>query len=164
MKEKINELIKETMKELINAKKNGKNCEELTVKLETYKSIKSEFKNKETSDNKPNLKPGETLEIIVLESMVKNHEKSIEAYNNAGRLDLAKLEEEQLKIIKTLLPEEATSQEIASEIGNYILENNLEGNIPRAKMGDCINYVKQKLLPKKTSGKLVSSLIKNLLL
>ena len=160
MKEKLENLIKETMKEIIKLKKEGKDCSKLTIQLETYREIKSELVKQETSDQKPK----ENLDLFVLELLAKNHEKSIEAYKQANRNDLLEIEEEQLKIIKSFLPEEATQTEIAETIGQYIVDNGLEGNIPKSKMGECINYVKNTLSPKKVDGKLVATLVKNLLL
>lgn len=73
--------------------------------LACAKLVKSALLNNSHSEKK-------VSEIEVLQKLVKEHEKAIDAYNQANRTDLAKQEIVELAYIKRFLPEEPTEEEL----------------------------------------------------
>ena len=58
--------------------------------------------------------------ITLLQSMVKQRKGSIELYMQGNRVDLAKKEEDEIKIISNFLPSQLSKQEIDEIINNTI--------------------------------------------
>ena len=81
--------------------------------LETTRLIKAELIN-----NKHSEKPVSELE--VLQKMVKEREKAIVIYTNAGRNDLARIESKELDCIKDMMPKEPSEQEIEELIAELM--------------------------------------------
>lgn len=88
-------------------------------KVKTYRAIKSEIQAFKTAKN---AKPyDEIAEISLLKRMIKQREDSIQQYTDAGRKDLADLENIELIYLKELIPEEPTKEDILDwlEDNNY---------------------------------------------
>lgn len=81
--------------------------------LETARLIKAALIN-----NKHSEKPVPELE--VLQKMVKEREKAIVIYTNAGRNDLARIESKELDCIKKMIPKEPSEQEIEELIAELM--------------------------------------------
>lgn len=81
--------------------------------LETARLIKAALIN-----NKHSEKPVPELE--VLQKMVKEREKAIAIYTNAGRNDLARIESKELDCIKKIIPKEPSEQEIKELIAELM--------------------------------------------
>ena len=60
------------------------------------------------------------VELQIISKMATQRKDSINQYNAAGRNDLAIHEEEELNILQTLLPKEATEDDIKNEIENIV--------------------------------------------
>jgi uncharacterized protein YqeY len=102
--EKINQDLKEAIKS------NDK------IKLQTIRSIKALILEFEKSGSGKKL--DEEEEIKLLSSAAKKRKESIEEYKKAGRDDLALVEEAELKIIMTYLPQQLTKEELIVKIKN----------------------------------------------
>jgi uncharacterized protein YqeY len=89
------------------------------IRLETVRSIKKVLLDKEVS-----LRPQDSLtaeqEIELLSQQAKQRKDSIEQYQNAGRLDLAEKEAQELAIIQTYLPKQISDQELEVIISEII--------------------------------------------
>jgi uncharacterized protein len=89
------------------------------IRLETVRSIKKVLLEKEVS-----LRPQDSLtteqEIELLSQQAKQRKDSIEQYQNAGRLDLAEKEAQELAIIQTYLPKQISDQELEVIISEII--------------------------------------------
>lgn len=105
------ELEKRIDNEIVSFRKNGN-----TTLLNTAQLIKAALLNNSHSDKK-------VTEIEVLQRMIKEREKSIEAYKKANRNDLAHTEASEITYIKEFLPKEPSEQELyelISELGEAI--------------------------------------------
>ena len=130
------------------------------VALRTYRLIKTEFvnatKNGITIDN--------AVEIKLINKMIAQHKDSITQYKAGNRADLANSEEEELKILQTLVPAEPTEEEITACTINCINEfraSHLAENeqLSMKHMKQILSMVQ--LEYPTASGKLVSSILKS---
>ena len=108
--------------------------------LSTYRLIKSELVKAKTSG----LEYNDAVELSVLSRMVKQREKSVEAYLLASREDLAEPEKQEIEIIKVFLPKLMSYDEIESFISEA-----LHGVTDKKKVqGEIFKSLKGKADPK----------------
>lgn len=98
---------------ITEARKNGN-----TTELEICQLIKAAF-----IENKHAKKP--ISEIEVLRKMVKEREKAIKMYQDAGRNDLAFKEANEITFIKMYLPATPTTEQIHTCIANLVKSTQL---------------------------------------
>ena len=126
------------------------------VRLSVLRMVKTAIKNREI-EKKDELTDHELLQAI--NSQAKLRKESIEEFGKAGREDLVKKEEEELKILQEYLPEELTEDELKTLIENAIAESGASGPKDMGKV--------MKLLMVETTGradgKVVSSMVKEVL-
>ncbi len=126
------------------------------VRLSVIRMVKTTIKNREI-EKKDELTDYELLQAI--NSQAKFRKESIEEFSKAGREDLVKKEEEELKILQEYLPEELTEDELKALIENAITEAGASGPKDMGKV--------MKLLMVETTGradgKVVSSMVKEML-
>ncbi|MBK8946506.1 MAG: GatB/YqeY domain-containing protein [Ignavibacteriae bacterium] len=108
LKEKINNDLKEAMKS------------QDKVKLNTIRSIRALILEYEKSGAVKELSPDD--EIKMLSSAAKKRKDSIEQFTNAGRIDLAEKETQELEIIHSYLPKQLSQEEILEKIKIIALE------------------------------------------
>ncbi len=108
LKDKINSDIKEAMK-------SGDK-----VRLTTVRSIKALVLEFEKSGANRDLTAEEELGLIT--SAAKKRKDSIEQFRNAGRVDLAEIEEKELEILSEYLPKQFTEEELEEAIRNIASE------------------------------------------
>lgn len=99
-------------------------------KASVYKLIKNEFLKHKTSKNASPLT--ESVEISIVQKMIKQREESVKIYKDAGREDLWKSEQKEIDILQTLIPKTPTEEDINNWIStnyNYPLERNMMGVI-----------------------------------
>ncbi|MGE5540971.1 MAG: GatB/YqeY domain-containing protein [Bacillota bacterium] len=103
----IHETIKATIPVAMKAKDE--------VKLRTYRSLSAAMTNEVVAKKR---KPDELLTddeaLAVIKRAVNQRKDSIEQYTNAGRLDLAMPEQEELAFIEELLPPQMSREDIES--------------------------------------------------
>lgn len=91
------------------------------LELETLRSIKKALLEKEISVRPSGrTELSETEEIEVLVQQAKQRRDAIEQYQQAGRLDLADQETQELAVIETYLPQQLADDEIATVIDQII--------------------------------------------
>lgn len=100
-KEKIQKSLKESLKE-----KNEIKNSVLKMLLASIVNLEIQLKKKEEG-----LTEGETQKVV--KSEAKKRRDSIEAYEKAGRNELAKREKEELVILKDYLPKELSDKELS---------------------------------------------------
>jgi uncharacterized protein YqeY len=106
-----------------------------SVRTGTLRLLKSSFKNEQ-------IKVGHELSgdeaLKVLQREAKQRRDSIDAYENADRKDLANIEQSELDIIATYLPQPLSSIELSNIVSEVISEL---GNPGIAEMGRVIGAV-----------------------
>jgi hypothetical protein len=143
--EKINNDIKEAMK--------AKDKE----KLFALRAVKSALLLAATE--KGNQEITEDAEIKILQKLVKQRLDSAQIYKEQGREDMAQEELFQAEVIKQYLPEQLSEDEIRKIVGDIIAET---GATSVKDMGKVMG-VATKQMQGKADGKLISSVVKELL-
>lgn len=100
-------------KQIAASMKNGDN-----LRLTVWRAIKNEFVKYLTSG--ANIELTDEKELQIIKKMVQQRKDSIEIYVNAGRLTLAQAEENEMKILQSLLPNEPNEDDIDKEIKNLL--------------------------------------------
>lgn len=121
-------------------------------KVNVYRLIKNEFLKFSTSKNAGWL--NESTEITILQKMVKQREESIANYKVANRMDLVENEQNEIDIIKELLPAIPTQEDIE----NFLNEKYPNG-VEKKSMGMVIKDVKENLVG--VDGKMVADIVKS---
>lgn len=126
-----------------------------SVKASVYRLIKNEFLKYTTAKNAKPL--DDATEITILQKMVKQREESIEAYKKGGREDLIVAELAEINVIKELLPEVPTKEDVVNYV-NYWYPDGIE----KKAMGATIKELKEKFVG--VDGKMVADVVKEKLI
>jgi uncharacterized protein YqeY len=94
--------------------------------------------------------------LVVLDKMVKQRRDSIKQYTDAGREDLAAIEEAEVEIIQTYLPAALSEDEIAAIVEAAIAQT---GASSMADMGKVMGIVKPQVQGRGDMGA-VSGIVK----
>lgn len=126
------------------------------LRLSAIRMIKSAVHNREIDLKRP---PEDAEIIHVLSSLAKQRSDSIEQFRKGGREDLASKEEQELKIVKSFMPEEMSKEELEAEIRKVISETGATGV---KDMGKVMKAVMARVTGK-ADGKMVSEMVKSIL-
>lgn len=144
-----------TLEEKINADIKTAMLAKDQAKLESIRAIKAGILLLKSS-GKP-VTPDE--EIKAMQKMVKQRREAAEIYVTQNRKDLADVETFQANLIETYLPKQMSEDEIKAALSQIITQ---VGAASPADMGKVMG-VATKQLAGKADGKLVSTLVKELL-
>lgn len=98
-------------------------------------------------------------EMEVLVKMAKQRKDSIQIFNEQGRSDLSKIEEEELSVIEKFLPAQLDSNQVEHEVKLVISQL---GATSMKDMGKVMGMANGKLKGK-ADGKLIADLVKKIL-
>lgn len=101
----------------------------------------------------------EAGEIKLLQKLVKQRQDSLDIYQQQGRADLAKVEEEEIAVIKAYLPKQMSEDDLRPILEEIIASVGASG---MKDMGKVMGMASQKLAGK-ADGKTLASLVKQLL-
>ncbi len=125
----------------------SKNLKDAMIKkdtnlVNTLRLILAAIKERDIiSKGKGNVQEVNDKEIIsLLQTMIKQRKGSIELYMQGNRIDLAKKEEEEIKIISHFLPSQLSKQEIDKVIDNTIISSDVNSI---KDMGKIIKIIKE---------------------
>lgn len=147
----IHEIVDQKIAEYI---KSGQKTE-----LSVWRSIKNEFLLYLTS--KANAEINEDVEIKILNKMVAQRKDSIEQYKSAGRNDLVDSESKELSILSSLLPKEATEDEIRAEVEAFKNEKGVGYVLSMKDMRDVQAFVKKKYA--NANGAVIANILKSII-
>ena len=148
LKERIDQDLKEAMK---SGDKN---------RLNTIRSIRAALLEKEVSirvGGKAELSDEQELEVVM--SLAKKRKDSIQQYQDAGRKDLAEIEQAELAVITTYLPAQMPDEEIEAAVRDIIAQ---VGATSLKDMGKVMGAAMKKLKGKADGGK-VQEMVKSAL-
>lgn len=145
LNERIAEALKEAMKNKDEARKR------------TVRAIKSQILLMQTDGTGQAIT--EERELKMLQTMVKQREDSASSYEAGGRNDLAKIEKEEIAILKEFLPKQLNEQELEEILKSIISELGAQG--PK-DMGKVMGEATKRLVGK-ADGKMISLKVKSLL-
>ena len=98
----------------------------------------------------------EDAEIKILQRLVKQRKESATIYKEQGREDLFAVEQEEIDVISTFLPQQLSQAEIEKVIARIILET---GATSVKEMGKIMGLANKELAGK-ADGKLIGELVK----
>lgn len=122
-------------------------------RLGALRLITAAIKQKEVDER---IEMDDSAVLGVLEKMVKQRKDSIEQFGKAGRDDLIVIEQYELDLIQTYLPEQMTEAEIEAIVAEAVAAT---GAAEMKDMGKVMGIVKSKVAGKADMG-LVSKLVK----
>ena len=99
----INKELMLAMAEKKNAIANKQDISDIDIKLNVLKDLKTKIIEFQTSGS--GKKYDSTVELIILKTMIKQRQKSIEEYKKSSRSDLISKEDKEIKTLEKLLPE-----------------------------------------------------------
>jgi uncharacterized protein YqeY len=123
-------------------------------RLATLRMITAEFKRIEVDER---IELDETRILAVLDKMSKQRRDSLAQYQEAGRDDLAEVEQKEIAVISEFLPQALTEDEIAAIVEQAIADSGAEG--PR-DMGKVMTLVKPKVQGRADMGA-ISGIVKS---
>ena len=141
----INDAIKTAMKE-----KDKVALDSLRAVKSQILLLKTEAKGAEVSAEQ---------EIAILQRMIKQRKDSFEQFVTQGRIDLAEVEEAQMKVIEKYLPAQLSSEELEDEMKKIIAEAGAETIKDLGK----VMGIASKAFAGKSDGKSISEMAKKLL-
>ena len=141
LREKIDELIAQEMR-----------CDSGCIG--TLRLIKAEFQKYNASKEAVTKPMDDTIEIQILNKMVKQRKEAETMYAAGGRQDLAYNEHKEIEFIELYLPETASESDIEAEVDN-IISSGVEP--VKKNMGTIIKQVKAKYPT--ADGKMVSQIV-----
>ena len=92
-------------------------------RLATIRLILAEFKRVEVDER---IELDDARCLAILDKMLKQRKDSITQYRDAGRVDLAEIEEREVQVIQTFLPKALSEDEIEDLIGAAMSETGAE--------------------------------------
>ncbi|HDG61765.1 MAG TPA: GatB/YqeY domain-containing protein [Thermotoga sp.] len=126
------------------------------VKVRTLRMVIASIKNWEVENTKEIDDDGM---ITVLTKEAKRRKEAIEEYRKAGREDLVRAEEEELKIIESYLPERMSEEEIKELVLKTIEE--VKATSPK-DLGKIMKVIMPKVKGR-ADGKLVNEMVRKIL-
>lgn len=149
----LKEQITEDMKAAMRAKD--------SERLGTIRLLTAAMKQKEVDER---VELDDVAVIAIVDKMLKQRKDSIEAFEKAGRQDLADKEIAESKVLQAYLPARLSADEVAAEVKAIVAELGAElgRNAGPGDMGKVMGAVKAKLAGKADMGQ-VSAAVKTAL-
>jgi uncharacterized protein len=124
-----------------------------TDRLGTIRLLTAAIKQREVDER---ITLDDTAIIGVVDKMLKQRKDSIEAFEKAGRTDLADKEKAEVAVLQVYLPARLSADEVAAEVKAIVAELGAKGP---GDMGKVMGAVKQRLAGKADMGQ-VSAAVK----
>jgi uncharacterized protein len=141
----LKERITEDMKAAMRAKE--------TDRLGTIRLLTAAIKQREVDER---IELDDTAVVAVVDKLIKQRKDSIEAFEKAGRQDLADKEKAELAVLSAYLPARLSAEEVAAEVKAIVAELGAKGP---GDMGKVMGAAKQRLAGKADMGQ-VSAAVK----
>jgi uncharacterized protein YqeY len=125
-----------------------------TQRLGAIRMLTAAIKQKEV-DERVTL-DDDTAVIAIVDKLIKQRKDSIEAFQKAGRQDLADKEQAEAAVLQAYLPARLSADEIAAEVKAIVAETGAKGP---SDMGKVMGAAKQRLAGKADMGQ-VSAAVK----
>jgi uncharacterized protein len=127
-----------------------------TERLGTIRLLTAAMKQKEVDER---VELDDAAVVGIVDKLIKQRKDSIEAFQKAGRQDLADKEAAEMKVLQAYLPARLSADEVAAEIKALVAELGAKGP---GDMGKVMGAAKQRLAGKAEMGQ-VSAAVKAVL-
>ncbi|NEN75442.1 GatB/YqeY domain-containing protein [Pelistega sp. NLN82] len=144
LKQRVSDAVKEAMR----AKQ--------SARLATLRFLQAAIKQKEVDER---IELTDTDIVAIIEKQIKQRKESITAFENAGRTETAETEKAELAVLSEFLPEQASDEELATEVAKVVAELSAQGITGNPAMGKAMGILKPKLAGRADMAK-VSQLLK----
>jgi uncharacterized protein YqeY len=141
----LKERITEDMKAAMRAKE--------SERLGTIRLLTAAMKQKEVDER---VELDDTAVVGIVDKLIKQRKDSVEAFQKAGRTDLADKEAAEITVLQAYLPARLSQDEITAEVKAIVAEVGAKGP---GDMGKVMGAVKQRLAGKADMGQ-VSAAVK----
>ena len=141
----LKEQITEDMKAAMRAKDSGR--------LGTIRLLTAAMKQKEVDER---IELDDVTVVAIVDKLIKQRKDSIEAFEKAGRQDLADIEIAEVKVLQVYLPARLSAEEVTAAVKAIVQELGASGP---GDMGKVMGAVKAQLAGKADMG-LVSAAVK----
>lgn len=138
-----------TIKDAVKAAMRAKQKERLSA----LRLITAEFKRVEVDER---IEVDDARALAILDKMCKQRRDSIAQYKDAGRDELAAVEQAEIDVISEFLPEALTEEELSQMIAEAVKESGAEG---MKDMGKVMAIIKPKAQGRADMGS-ISKLVK----
>lgn len=128
-------------------------------KLEAIRAIKAALLLEKTGGDVTSAEIPESVELKMLQKLVKQRRESAQTYREQGRPELAEEEEYQASIIEKYLPEQMSEEEVKAAVEKIVADL---GATTMKDMGRVMG-VASKQLAGKADNKVISQLVRSLL-
>ena len=145
MPESLKDTIQSAMKDAMRAK--------AKVRLGVIRSIMAAVKQREIDER---IELDDEQIVLVIDKMMKQRRESISQFDAAGRDDLTAVEQGELEILKTFMPEPLTDEQIISMVQKAMADS---GASSMKDMGKVMGLIKPQAQGKADMG-VVSKMIK----
>jgi uncharacterized protein len=122
--------------------------------LDTLRMLKTALTIKQVEKGRD---PDESESVQVVNTLVKQRRDSIEQFTNGGRLDLARKEAAEIKVLERYLPPSAPVEELETAVELAIAET---GATTAKDVGKVMKAVMARLAGKSVDGKTVSEMVR----
>ena len=122
-------------------------------RLGTIRLLQAAMKQKEVDER---IELDDTAVVAVVDKLIKQRKDSIAAYEQAGRADLAAIEQAELLVLQAYLPARLSAEEVQVEVQAIVTELGASGP---GDMGKVMGAVKTRLAGKAEMG-LISAAVK----
>ena len=122
-------------------------------RLGTIRMLLAALKQKEVDER---IELDDTAVVAVVDKLIKQRKDSIAAYEQAGRADLAAIEQAELLVLQAYLPARLSAEEVQVEVQAIVTELGASGP---GDMGKVMGAVKTRLAGKAEMG-LISAAVK----
>lgn len=144
--------LKERITEDMKAAMRAKDAE----RLGTIRLLTAAMKQKEVDER---VELDDAAVVGIVDKLIKQRKDSVEAFQKAGRTDLADKEAAEITVLQAYLPARLSSDEIAAEVKAIVAELGAKGP---GDMGKVMGAAKQRLAGKAEMGQ-VSAAVKSAL-
>lgn len=124
------------------------------ARLGAIRMIKAALKKHEIDSMKPLT---EAAEMQVLNTLLKQRREAADMFRKGGREDSALKEEDEIKLIESYLPAQASPEDVEAAINAAFAET---GATSAKQMGLVMKAVQAKLAGKRVDGKVISDAVK----
>ena len=124
-----------------------------TERLGTIRLLQAAMKQKEVDER---VELDDAAVVGIVDKLIKQRKDSIDAFQKAGRQDLADKEAAEVKVLQAYLPARLSADEIAAEVKAIVAELGAKGP---GDMGKVMGAAKQRLAGKAEMGQ-VSAAVK----
>jgi uncharacterized protein len=122
--------------------------------LDTLRMLKTALTMKQVEKGRD---PDESESVQVVNTLVKQRRDSIEQFTNGGRLDLARKEAAEIKVLERYLPPSAPVEELETAVDLAIAET---GATTAKDVGKVMKAAMARLAGKSVDGKTVSEMVR----